>query len=212
MAALSVTAAASGAGELPGISWAWAGRSLDGGDGGDLHLVLPTARGALVAVIDALGHGPEAAATARLAAPLLTAHRAEPLPLVIQRCHEGLHHSRGAVMSLAVVDVRMASLTWTGVGNVDALLLRAPAQPPRANEAVPSRGGVVGYQLPPLREAVTQLFPGDTLVMVTDGIGSGFAAGLDLACTAQETAESILARHGKRNDDALALVLRYQGP
>jgi hypothetical protein len=55
------------------------------------------------------------------------------------------------------------------------------------------------------------LSPGDTLVMATDGVRSGFAADLPLHGSPQALADEILARDGKRTDDALVLVARYLG-
>jgi len=50
--------------------------------------------------------------------------------------------------------------------------------------------------------------PGDTLVMATDGIRSGFAAGVTIEYSPQEIAESILARYAIGSDDAHVVGLR----
>ena len=51
----------------PCIEWAVATQPLPGPSvSGDLHLVEPFAHGALVAVVDGLGHGDEATAAARI--------------------------------------------------------------------------------------------------------------------------------------------------
>ena len=51
--------------------------------------------------------------------------------------------------------------------------------------------------------------PGDTLILATDGIGTGF---MDQAPDAgpQQTADRILASFGKGTDDALVVVARYE--
>ena len=74
------------------------------------------------------------------------------------------------------------------------------------------RGGVVGYQLPPLRAETLLVFPGDTLIMATDGIRGGFATGLAIEYGPQEIAESILARFAKGTDDAHIVVLAISEP
>jgi len=53
--------------------------------------------------------------------------------------------------------------------------------------------------------------PGDTLVLATDGIQSGFADELAVDASPQQLADQILARSGKSTDDALVLVARYVG-
>jgi len=129
-----------GEGSASLVSWSVAGAPLEPGtESGDLHVVAPSQHGVLVAAIDGLGHGPEAAAAAREAARVLQAHAEESvLPLVL-RCHEELRRSRGVVMSVAFFDQRDDSVTWMGVGNVEGVLLRAPGGE-LSNEAIVGRG------------------------------------------------------------------------
>src|SRR5437870_835920 len=87
----------------PIIESAAAGRALGGpkNESGDIHVVSPFPEGVLVGVIDGLGHGAEAALAACAAADVLKACAGEPVKALIQRCHESLRQTRGAVMSLA---------------------------------------------------------------------------------------------------------------
>ena len=188
------------------------GDHAEGNESGDLHVVVPFPAGALVAVIDGLGHGTEAAAAARAAAVILAAHPGSPVVELIERCHEGMRRTRGAVMSLCSFSSRDSSVTWIGVGNVEGLLLRGARAPDRQRETIPVRAGVVGYQLPPLRAEVVPVSSGDTLIMMTDGIRSGHTAGIPFDRTPQQIAEAILDEHNKHTDDALVLVARYRGP
>jgi negative regulator of sigma-B (phosphoserine phosphatase) len=192
------------------LEWGSAGFALEH-ESGDVHVVAGFPNGALVAVIDGLGHGSEAAAAAKAAALVLEAHACEPVAELVQRCHEALHNTRGAVMSLASFDARQSSMTWTGVGNVEAILLRADRAANPAREAISQRGGVVGYQVPKLRACCLSVSRGDTLVMASDGIRSGFNAGLRLQASPQEMADAILAEYARGSDDALVVVARYLG-
>jgi len=190
------------------IEWGTAGAAIEGEiESGDLHVIAPFPDGVLVALVDGLGHGPEAAVAARAAATLLTAHAGETPISLIQRCHEGLRKTRGVVMSVASVNARDSSLTWLGVGNVEGVLLRRDAEP--ASEAIALRGGVVGYQLPPLRAEVLPIGRGDTLILVTDGIRHDFKMAVTVSQSPQAIADSILARCGKASDDACVVVARY---
>jgi serine phosphatase RsbU (regulator of sigma subunit) len=190
------------------IEWGTAGAALGGGVSGDLHVVATFDGGALVGAIDGLGHGPEAAAAANAAARVLEENPGEELTDLFARCHEALRPTRGAVMSLASFDARADRLTWLGVGNVDAVLVRPDG---KAREALAPRGGVVGYQLPPMHAASTSIDRGDLVVFATDGVRWGFAA--DLACGESPgvIAETVLARYAKHDDDALVVVARYLG-
>jgi len=114
-------------------------------------------------------------------------------------------------MSLASFNGRDNTMTWLGVGNVEAMLLRADAAASPRRENVLLRSGVVGCQLPALRAAIIPVMRGDVLVFATDGIGGHFAEEVILSDPPQRIAEHILARCAKGTDDALVLVARYLG-
>jgi hypothetical protein len=194
------------------IVWAVAHRAAPGEiESGDLHVIAPCRAGALIAVIDGLGHGPEAATAARAAAASLRQSPSDPLIELVQRCHVALQKTRGVVMSLASIDAGADRLTWLGVGNVDGTLYRADRSARPARESLSLRGGVVGYQLPPLRVASFPILAGDTVVLATDGIRGGFHDEWPCGRDPQETADDIVARYCKATDDALILVAHYTG-
>lgn len=192
------------------VEWGVASRALHGQpESGDLHFIEAFSGGVLIAAIDGLGHGPEAALASRIAAATLHDHLGEPVTILMERCHAALQRSRGVVLSVATVEARGRELTWLGVGNVDGTLYRANAVPPR--ESLAHRGGVVGYQIPPLRQATLPLAPGDTLVFTTDGIDGAFSMESPIGWQPQEAADHILCRYGKDTDDALVLIARVIG-
>jgi serine/threonine protein phosphatase PrpC len=209
----------------PLIDWGVASRALPGEVVcGDRHLIKPIPDGVLLAVVDGLGHGDEATAAAQTALALLEEHREEPLEALVTRCHDALTKTRGAVMTVATLNSFEDKLTWLGVGNVEAVLLRAGDQTKAAecvpldkteaarSERVVLRGGIVGYRLPELHTSTRPIQPGDLLVFVTDGISSGFPQDLSPGHPPQQLADLILERHFKGTDDALVLVVRYVGP
>jgi len=196
----------------PLIAWAVAGRPLEGeAESGDQYVVRPLPNGVLVAAVDGLGHGPEAAAAARSAVAILKDYAHEPVISLLRRCHERLIRTRGVVMSLASFNALDNTMTWLGVGNVEGLLLRADvaANPPRENVLL--RGGVVGYELPALHASILPVTRGDVLILATDGIRSGFVEDVTLSDPPQRIAEHILARRATGMDDALVVVARYLG-
>jgi serine phosphatase RsbU (regulator of sigma subunit) len=183
---------------------------------GDRAVVQPLPSRVLMAAVDGLGHGEAAASAAAISVDTLKNHAEEKPEELVRRCHEALKRTRGVAMSLASIDARSGMMTWLGVGNVEGLLLRTASSPP-TREVLLMRGGVVGYQLPPLRVSQLPISLGDLLVFATDGIRSDFTAGLPLDDPllrhqdVQEIADRILARFGKTTDDALVLVARYTG-
>ncbi|MBI3787740.1 MAG: stage II sporulation protein M, partial [Ignavibacteriales bacterium] len=88
-------------------------------ESGDRHLVKCLPRGCLVAVIDGLGHGDEAANAAKAAVAILETFAHESLISLIRRCNEQLRSYRGVVMSLAFFDANDETMAWLGVGNVE---------------------------------------------------------------------------------------------
>jgi phosphoserine phosphatase RsbX len=194
----------------PLVEWAYAGSPLEGDESGDAHLAELLPHGAFFAVIDGLGHGPEAARAARAATAIIRENMALPLSEIVTACHDGLRPTRGAVMSLAMLDFESSTIHWCGVGNVEGAIFPGSSSR-RARDSIVLRGGVVGYRLPPLKVSSVSLRPRDMLVMVTDGIRSEFSAEVDATADVQLVADTILQRCGKGTDDALVLVARYQG-
>lgn len=194
------------------IEWAVAELPQPGqSESGDRHLVLSTPAGGLVAVVDGLGHGAEAASAAKVAVMALERSADRPLVQIVRDCHQSLIGTRGAVISAAAFSVADDSMTWLGVGNVEGRLLRAPASRGVPPEALLVRGGVVGAQLPPLVPRIVRLRRGDMLIIATDGIRSEFLDALLPYQEPQALADHVLARWSTQTDDALVLVVRYLG-
>ncbi|HUC53380.1 MAG TPA: SpoIIE family protein phosphatase [Candidatus Cybelea sp.] len=181
------------------------------GESGDLHLVCCSQNGVLVAAIDGLGHGEEAADAARTAAALLKNSLDEPVISLVERCHQELKGTRGAVLSLAFIATDKQMMTWIGIGNVQGVLMRANTKRGNGQESLLLRGGVVGAQLPSLQATVLPISRGDTLIFATDGIRSDFSADLSVRENPQRAADRILNQYQRGNDDALVLVARLTG-
>jgi negative regulator of sigma-B (phosphoserine phosphatase) len=178
---------------------------------GDRHVAASATRGLTIAVIDGLGHGPEAASAAGRAAAVVEGHPdAQPEELV-RRCHEALHATRGAAITIASIDAQSEELVWLGVGNVQATVLQPEPADDRGREWVPLRGGVVGYLLPALRSGRVPLQRGDVLVLATDGVRPVFGGWPAPNQAPAAVAERILDEQGRDSDDALVLVARYRG-
>lgn len=194
------------------VHWGVATLALEGqSESGDLHLVKADKDGVLIAVLDGLGHGEEAAAAARLAVSVLERYSDEPPLSLLQRCHVALKGSRGVVMSLARFDAARGTMTWLGVGNVEGVLHHADWSERSGRASLVTRGGIVGSEVPAVQAAVIPVQPGDMLVFATDGIGSGFLVDVSAREDPQRLADQILARYGKGTDDALVLVAKYLG-
>jgi serine phosphatase RsbU (regulator of sigma subunit) len=177
---------------------------------GDAAVVSPAEDAFLLAVIDVLGLGPEAAATADSAFSALRAFVGEDVTATIERCHERLRGTRGAAISAARYAPATATLAWVGVGNVQGVLLRGGTHL-RPSETLRLLAGTVGHELPGLRAASLRIRRGDVLLLATDGVDPGFADRPDTSGSPQQVVDRILDRHARETDDALVLGVRLLG-
>jgi negative regulator of sigma-B (phosphoserine phosphatase) len=194
------------------MDWGVASRALPGQTVcGDVHLIKPLPDGLLLAVLDGIGHGAEAAAAATIALGVLSGHAGEPLSVLFRHCHDALIRTRGAVMTVAWLEPDEGRLTWLGVGNVEAMLLRPGRAPQIPVARAVLRSGIVGFHLPALQSSSTSIARGDMLVFATDGVGVGFAETVVAGGPPQQLAERVLKGYFKGTDDALVLVAKYLG-
>jgi len=196
------------------LDWGVASLPLNGqSESGDRSVVQFFPGGVLLGVIDGLGHGNEAALAASAAESILRAQPQEPVISLVRQCHENLRSTRGVVMSLVSFDILHGLMTWLGVGNVRGVLRRSGSSSNLPQEELLLRAGVIGGQipLPPLQAAVLPVFQGDTLFLASDGIRGEFALEQAPSEISQRTAQVILSRFAKGNDDALVLVARIGG-
>jgi phosphoserine phosphatase RsbX len=179
-------------------------------ESGDRHLVCCNEGGILIAAVDGIGHGAEAADAAKTATAILRNGIGEPIISLITTCHEKLRSTRGVVLSLAWVDTKHGLMTWLGVGNVHGVLVRSDRKN-GAQETLLLRGGVVGDHLPQLQAAVLPVARGDLLIFATDGVRTDFTRTLSALENPQRAADRILQGFRNGSDDALVLALRITG-
>ena len=187
------------------IEWAVAELAQPGqSESGDRHLVLPTPDGGLVAVVDGLGHGAEAASAAKVAVRALERGGDRPLAQLFRDCHQSLIGTRGAVISAASFSVPDQTMTWLGVGNVEGRLLRAPVSggPPIAHAVAAGPGVATGSVAFDVTRA-QQLAASRPVVLVRPDISAGDLAGIAAAA-------GVLTGTGGRTSHA-AVVARQLG-
>ncbi|HVU33644.1 MAG TPA: SpoIIE family protein phosphatase [Opitutaceae bacterium] len=194
---------------LPGIEWSVAARPLPGETvSGDRHVVAPSRAGALLAVIDGLGHGDEATVPSRRASEILSAASDESVVSLVQRCHRDLRETRGAAMTVVSLNRQERTASVLGVGNVEAVLVRAAPGAQPARETALLRNGVVGFQLPVLQASVWPVGPGDLLLFATDGVKEDFGDRVSPLSVLPRLVERILTEKWRGTDDALVLACR----
>jgi phosphoserine phosphatase RsbX len=172
---------------------------------GDVGVVVKEPGGWFAALADVLGHGGEAFQEAEKIKAFLIANHELDLGLLMAELHAHLRGGRGAVVTLCRFDAATGKLAVVGVGNITARLF--------ADEAVriAGRDGIVGYSMPTPKRHEAVMFPGDVLMLYSDGVREQFdifdRPGL-LVGNAAEISRRVLDAFAKGDDDASCLVLR----
>jgi serine phosphatase RsbU (regulator of sigma subunit) len=174
-------------------------------ENGDSWIALTHGSGHRIVVVDGLGHGPDAATAARAAVDSFTQTIAMDLEEAIRRCHQALTGTRGAALAVADVDPGKRTLTYAGVGNVEARIWHASR--PDAVERPISYRGIVGSTLPTVRSFDFALGTGWRVLLHTDGISARFdLAELPASGDPQVLADAILDAWARPTDDATVVV------
>jgi negative regulator of sigma-B (phosphoserine phosphatase) len=159
------------------------------------------ARG-LVAVIDALGHGPTAAEVAQAATNFLQNVSLETTVRdVLAGLHRALRSSRGA--AAMVCCLHGERLEGCGVGNVELRI--SGGQVP-----VVLSPGILGGNVRVFRVFGGKLAHRSRLVLFSDGVSARFRLDTMSHMKPTELSQHLVAGHGRSYDDATALVVDFE--
>lgn len=153
---------------------------------------------ALVAAIDALGHGEMAEHAAHKAVAFLEAWPlSEDLRDGMQGLHEVLRGSRGAAASVCLL--RGQELVFCGVGNVEVRCFGTKAP-------ILLSPGVLGARVQQFRMCRATLADGSRLVLYSDGISHRAPFEALHPLDPEGLCEELIRNHRKTSDDATAVV------
>lgn len=159
-----------------------------------------------VLLVDGLGHGPGAAAAAAIATAMFPRSASDPPETMLREMSTAMRDSRGAAISVAVLDDATHLAQFGGVGNVDGRVLVNGE-----TEYLVPQNGIIGHTLPVIRATSASWPAGASLVMHSDGISARWRAdtypGLYAAHPAL-IAGIIYRDFGRTRDDATVVVLR----
>ncbi|RJQ29299.1 MAG: stage II sporulation protein E [Peptococcaceae bacterium] len=173
---------------------------------GDAYFIKEFENKVLIAVIDGLGHGSDAAIAANRAVAYLKSHYEKSLTDIIKGCHEELKKTRGAAIGLALIDLDRFILRYAGVGNIEARVKS------RTTIRPVSVSGILGYNLRKVKEEEFPYRPGDLIILHSDGISGKFDFNIFppefLGQHPQTIAERIAAEFCRGRDDFTIVVAR----
>ncbi len=173
---------------------------------GDAVVIRPLEQGLFVAIVDVLGHGPEAHELTHVIDAYLSRYGTSDVTGLMTRLHQHLRGTRGAVVGLCAIDAATGRTDYAGIGNT---VMRRFG---KTETRLVSQDGVLGQNMRTPRPQTLQLEPGDMIVLYTDGVSDRFTSddypGV-LHHAPQEVASNIVQRFGKDHDDAACIAVRY---
>jgi serine phosphatase RsbU (regulator of sigma subunit) len=173
---------------------------------GDAVVIRPLEQGLFVAIVDVLGHGPEANELTHHIDAYLGRYRSSDVLGLMTRLHQHLKGTRGAAVGLCAIDAARGRIDYVGIGNT---VLRHFG---KTETRLVSQDGVLGQNMRTPRLQTLQLEPGDLILLYTDGVSDRFTSDeypSVLRHAPKEVANNIVQRFGKDHDDAACIAVRY---
>ncbi|MCP5501029.1 MAG: SpoIIE family protein phosphatase [Leptospiraceae bacterium] len=170
---------------------------------GDIFFIKTLPEYIFFSVIDALGHGDEAALVAKKAYNFLKIFFYLPLPTIIDELHKLLNNTRGAAISICKVIPVHQAIEYIGIGNVDFKVYGSEAKVKAYNYH-----GTLGMQIESNQHQTFSYNRGSTFIMYSDGIAEHRLEQAQLRLQTQNLANYIMDTYNKKHDDATILVLR----
>ena len=169
---------------------------------GDAYFIKRFSSYVTFGILDVLGHGREAYDIALNVLKILEDNYTEPLNKIIDVCHKGLRHTRGAAVALCRVDFKKKRFEHIGIGNVETRIYGTP-EPIRPFFF----NGTLGMVMENYRVIEYPYTEGMIIVMFSDGISGRFDLSQQMLLkTPQEIAKFIFDNYARDTDDATVLV------
>ncbi len=156
----------------------------------------------VIALADGLGHGPEAREAAEAFCAWVEGRPVEDFHKLLRGATGTLAGTRGAAGAVTRIDETRGAMEFCGVGNIELRALSRERIAPICVE------GIIGRPLRTIKSFDYPVYPGDLLVLHSDGISTRFDLARYHDGLVGDIAGLILAEHGKDHDDATCVVIR----
>lgn len=134
---------------------------------GDAWRVVQARQRTIIMIVDGLGHGPHAASAAAAATALLPSRIHDDAPALMGAFDAALRATRGAALSVTVIDEAAREAHFSGVGNVDGRVIASG----KTSHLVP-QNGIIGHAMPTARATSVGWPAGARLIMHSDGVST----------------------------------------
>jgi len=163
----------------------------------------------VVFVVDGLGHGPDAAAAARVAIDCVerNAHRAAPE--IMDAVHNAMRPTRGGAGAVALLQPQSELCVFCGIGNIAGSIRGGGT-----TRNMVSHNGTLGHQVRKIQEFQYPFPKGSLLVMHSDGIATHWDLAAYPGIEARHPAfvsAALFRDHSRGRDDLTVLALRNEG-
>lgn len=165
---------------------------------GDAVVVRTGGDASLVAVIDALGHGPTAADIAECATLHLADAPLGDMATLMEGLHDALRGTRGAAAMVALL--RDGAIDGCGVGNVELRTLGATVP-------VVQSPGILGVRVRRYKVFSGPIAAGARLMLFSDGISPHVGIGSTRQMDPRAACEYVFEKFRRPHDDATILVV-----
>lgn len=160
----------------------------------------------LAILADGLGHGIGAAEAAQEAIATLRRRSSETPGEILNYVHDALKKTRGAVAGVVEIAPQRGTLTYAGIGNISAVLLKG-----ESSRSLVSYNGTLGMNMRHFQEIHESWTSDSILVMHSDGLQTKWDLGAYPGLMARHPALicGVLVRDFRRHrDDAGVVVLK----
>lgn len=182
---------------------------------------------ALIAVVDGVGHGEEAAAATAKILECIRGYYQLDLVALVQECHQRAILTRGATMGVVLINQLDSQIHYIGVGdvvmNVVSWSKKHPGKKTRARfdqlgdsdmfaKKLINNNGTIGYSISNRLQVIQHEYsPDDMILLYTDGIKQDFQPmqieNLD-GLKIETVAKLIVTGFALPHDDATVIVAR----
>jgi len=158
----------------------------------------------LIAVIDGLGHGKNAAIASQVAKEQIQNNQDLPLNNLMDQIHCSLKGTRGATIGIACIDQEEEQVQFCGIGNVECYVITKMKK-----HNLLSSAGIVGHNIRTPRIYNKKFEYNDCLILHSDGIKSSWYYDFNnWEKHPQCIAEEIINLHSRLTDDATFIIAR----
>jgi phosphoserine phosphatase RsbX len=174
---------------------------------GDAVFIKSHDQGIFVCIIDAMGHGPDAANMAHRILDFLEIHWSINIESCLAQLNESMRGSLGAAVGMAFIYTEQQNIVSATIGNTKLRVVGDTSTWGIASD------GILGQYKRSIKLSQLNFQTGDLILLYSDGLPSFFSMGEYRGNLKTDECDlitrNIIHQFGKAHDDASCIALRY---